>query len=122
MAEDTILATGRRKTSVAQIRLIPNGTGKVTVNGAIMADGQLVNNYGGGGAGGSVWISCLTFAGSGALARPSSSKKIADSVSGASRPPYSRGQCTPAQPPEWSPQKCWRWALEGSVFIPRSTT
>ena len=27
-----ILATGRRKTSVAQVRLIPNGEGKVTIN------------------------------------------------------------------------------------------
>ena len=32
----------------------------------------------------------------------SSSKKIADSVTPASRPPYSRGQCTAAQPPSCS--------------------
>ena len=37
-------------------------------------------------------------AGSGAPERPSSSKKIADSVSVAPRPPYSTGQCTAAQP------------------------
>jgi small subunit ribosomal protein S9 len=30
--DDYILATGRRKTSVAQVRLVPNGEGKVTVN------------------------------------------------------------------------------------------
>jgi len=29
---DYIWATGRRKTSVAQVRMIPNGEGKVTVN------------------------------------------------------------------------------------------
>jgi small subunit ribosomal protein S9 len=29
---DTILATGRRKTSIAQVRLIPNGAGKFLVN------------------------------------------------------------------------------------------
>ena len=29
---DQIWATGRRKTSVAQVRLIPDGAGKVTVN------------------------------------------------------------------------------------------
>ncbi len=29
---DTILATGRRKTSVAQVRLVPNGAGRVFVN------------------------------------------------------------------------------------------
>ncbi len=29
---DYIRATGRRKTSVAQVRMIPNGEGKVTVN------------------------------------------------------------------------------------------
>src|SRR3954447_15584707 len=45
-----------------------------------------------------------TLAGSGRRARPSSSKKIADSVIVAPRPPYSRGQCTPAQPPSLS----WR--------------
>ncbi|MBI5245163.1 MAG: 30S ribosomal protein S9 [Elusimicrobia bacterium] len=28
----TILATGRRKTSVAQVRLIPNGVGKILIN------------------------------------------------------------------------------------------
>ena len=32
MSDKPILATGRRKTSVAQVRLIPNGGGKVTVN------------------------------------------------------------------------------------------
>lgn len=31
-SENHIWATGRRKTSVAQVRLIPNGEGKVTVN------------------------------------------------------------------------------------------
>jgi hypothetical protein len=40
-----------------------------------------------------------TSAGSGAPERPSSSKKIAVSVSVAPRPPTSVGQCTPAQPP-----------------------
>jgi hypothetical protein len=45
-----------------------------------------------------------TLAGSGARERPSSSKKIADCVSVAPRPPYSTGQCTPAQPPAQS----WR--------------
>ena len=30
--DNQIWATGRRKTSVAQVRLIPNGEGKVTVN------------------------------------------------------------------------------------------
>ena len=40
-----------------------------------------------------------TLAGSGARARPSSSKKIADSVSVAPRPPCSTGQCGAAQPP-----------------------
>lgn len=30
--ENHIRATGRRKTSVAQVRLVPNGEGKVTVN------------------------------------------------------------------------------------------
>ena len=39
-----------------------------------------------------------TLAGSGAPERPSSSKKIADWVSVAPRPPYSGGQCTAAQP------------------------
>jgi len=28
----SILATGRRKTAVAQVRLIPNGQGKITIN------------------------------------------------------------------------------------------
>src|SRR3954451_20782756 len=37
--------------------------------------------------------------GSGAPERPSSSKKIAVSISDAPRPPYSLGQCTPAPPP-----------------------
>ena len=30
--KEQIWATGRRKTSVAQVRLIPKGEGKVTVN------------------------------------------------------------------------------------------
>src|SRR5688500_15251748 len=42
-----------------------------------------------------------TLAGSGAPALPSSSKKIAVSVSDAPRPPNSVGQCTPAQPPSF---------------------
>lgn len=29
---NTLWATGRRKTSIAQVRLLPNGAGKVTVN------------------------------------------------------------------------------------------
>jgi len=33
MKQDPIWATGRRKTSIAQVRLIPEGAGKVTVNG-----------------------------------------------------------------------------------------
>lgn len=33
-----IWATGRRKTSVAQVRLIPDGNGKVTVNGKPMEE------------------------------------------------------------------------------------
>lgn len=32
MSETTIAATGRRKTASARVRLIPNGTGKITVN------------------------------------------------------------------------------------------
>ena len=32
MKQNQIWATGRRKTSVAQVRLIPEGAGKVTVN------------------------------------------------------------------------------------------
>ena len=43
-----------------------------------------------------------TLAASGARARPSSSKKIADSVSVAPRPPCSTGQWTAAQPPSYS--------------------
>lgn len=30
--DSSILATGRRKTSVAQVRIVPNGAGKFTVN------------------------------------------------------------------------------------------
>ena len=30
--QNLVLATGRRKTSVAQVRLVPGGTGKMTVN------------------------------------------------------------------------------------------
>lgn len=33
MTKEAIWATGRRKTSIAQIRLLPGGDGKVTVNG-----------------------------------------------------------------------------------------
>lgn len=33
MTKEMIWATGRRKTSIAQVRLLPNGAGKVTVNG-----------------------------------------------------------------------------------------
>ena len=33
MGKDLIIATGRRKTSIAQVRLIPNGAGKCVVNG-----------------------------------------------------------------------------------------
>src|SRR3954468_13579691 len=43
-----------------------------------------------------------TFAGAGALARASSSLKIACSISVAPRPPYSFGHDRPAQPPSWS--------------------
>ena len=32
MDKDSILATGRRKTSVAQVRLVPNGAGRMFVN------------------------------------------------------------------------------------------
>jgi small subunit ribosomal protein S9 len=32
MKSELILATGRRKTSVAQVRIVPHGAGKVTVN------------------------------------------------------------------------------------------
>ena len=38
MAENLAVATGRRKTSVAQVRLIPDGAGKVTVNAAPVED------------------------------------------------------------------------------------
>ena len=52
-----------------------------------------------------------TFAGSGALARASSSKKIADWVSVAPRPPYSTGQWTAAHPPSasrrWKSRRHW---------------
>lgn len=33
MKKEAIFATGRRKTSIAQVRLIPEGTGKMTING-----------------------------------------------------------------------------------------
>ena len=33
-----IRATGRRKTSVAQVRLLPKGSGKVTINSRLAAD------------------------------------------------------------------------------------
>jgi len=33
MKQESIWATGRRKTSIAQVRLVPEGSGKVTVNG-----------------------------------------------------------------------------------------
>lgn len=33
MKQEMIWATGRRKTSIAQVRLTPDGAGKVTVNG-----------------------------------------------------------------------------------------
>jgi len=36
--DDQIWATGRRKTSVAQVRLIPKGEGKVTVNARPLED------------------------------------------------------------------------------------
>ena len=36
--KNLILATGRRKTSVAQIRLMPGGTGKITVNSKELKD------------------------------------------------------------------------------------
>ena len=36
MKQEMIWATGRRKTSIAQVRLIPQGTGKVTINGKPM--------------------------------------------------------------------------------------
>lgn len=32
MPTPVLLATGRRKTAVAQVRMMPNGTGKVTIN------------------------------------------------------------------------------------------
>lgn len=35
---EPILATGRRKTSVAQVRLMPNGSGKITVNAKPVAE------------------------------------------------------------------------------------
>ena len=31
--QDLVWATGRRKTSIAQVRMVPEGNGKVTVNG-----------------------------------------------------------------------------------------
>jgi small subunit ribosomal protein S9 len=36
--DSQIWATGRRKTSVAQVRLIPNGEGKVTINSRLIDD------------------------------------------------------------------------------------
>lgn len=38
MAETYVQAIGRRKTAVAQIRLYPSGSGKVTVNGREIAE------------------------------------------------------------------------------------
>src|SRR5438552_427371 len=38
MKQEPIWATGRRKTSIAQVRLVPQGSGKVTVNGKAAAD------------------------------------------------------------------------------------
>ncbi|MBI4051019.1 MAG: 30S ribosomal protein S9 [Elusimicrobia bacterium] len=35
---DSILATGRRKTSVAQVRAVPNGQGKILVNSKSMEE------------------------------------------------------------------------------------
>jgi small subunit ribosomal protein S9 len=37
-SKNLILATGRRKTSVAQVRIIPNGEGKVTINSRPVGD------------------------------------------------------------------------------------
>ena len=41
MAQVTYYGTGRRKTSVARVRLVP-GDGKVTINGRDMADEKLL--------------------------------------------------------------------------------
>ncbi|MFA6092203.1 MAG: 30S ribosomal protein S9 [Elusimicrobiota bacterium] len=38
MTDTSILATGRRKTSIAQVRLIPNGQGKVVINAKPMEE------------------------------------------------------------------------------------
>lgn len=38
MAEKYFQANGRRKTAVAQVRLIPGGNGKVTINGKPLAE------------------------------------------------------------------------------------
>lgn len=38
MKKEAIFATGRRKTAIAQVRLIPEGAGKVTVNGKPAAE------------------------------------------------------------------------------------
>ncbi len=38
MKQELIWATGRRKTSIAQVRLMPDGAGKVTVNGKSAED------------------------------------------------------------------------------------
>ncbi len=42
-----------------------DATGRVTVHGTVSVNGANVTSAGGGGAGGSVWITCHTFAGSG---------------------------------------------------------
>jgi small subunit ribosomal protein S9 len=38
VTDTSILATGRRKTSIAQVRLIPNGQGKVVINAKPMEE------------------------------------------------------------------------------------
>ena len=44
-------------------------TGRVTVNGSVLANGMDSGNYSGGGAGGSIYITCTTFAGTHGLVR-----------------------------------------------------
>lgn len=38
MAQEAIVATGRRKTSIARVRLFPNGEGKISVNERTLED------------------------------------------------------------------------------------